>query len=180
MLVGLLRMSEFSGPYQAFWQPFDCRLIGVRVEKSTQGNYHPCLLCWTAAAAVWKNRAKRRRRMRMLHLALKILQGFFIFLFWLLLLFFSRKNSWKTINRKMHCVWKWLKISHFHFNIDLSGNTVWQLQIFKKLAQIGTFLEFLMNFCPLYLNVNVARFARNVEWDFLCVFQILCLWFVLL
>ena len=134
MLLGLLRMSEFSGPYQAFWQPFDCRLIGVRVEKSTQGNYHPCL-CWTAAA-VWKNRAKRRRRMRMLHLALKILQGFFIFLFWLLLLFFSRKNSWKTINREMHSVWKSYKMSQFNFSIltfstnfcpienDQFGNTV--------------------------------------------------------
>ena len=155
MLVGLLRMSEFSGPYQAFWQPFDCRLIGVRVEKSTQGNYHPCLLCWTAAAAVWKNRAKRRRRMRMLHLALKILQGFFIFLFWLLLLFFSRKNSWKTINRKMHCVWKSSKMSHLNFwsmvfstnfcqiKIDLSGNTVWlQVSGFQKFAKLTNFWHF--------------------------------------
>ena len=24
-------------------------------------------------------------------------------------------------------------------------------------------------------NVNVARFARNVEWDFFCDFQTLCL-----
>ena len=149
MLVGLLRMSEFSGPYQAFWQPFDCRLIGVRVEKSTQGNYHPCLLCWTAAAAVWKNRAKRRRRMRMLHLALKILQGFFIFLFWLLLLFFSRKNSWKTINRFfLHSAWKWLKISHFwHFQpifilILACLVTLFDCFRFQKLAKLERFWHF--------------------------------------
>ena len=29
-----------------------------------------------------------------------------------------------------------------------------------------------MNFCP--LNLNVARFARNVEWDFFCDFQTAC------
>ena len=36
-------------------------------------------------------------------------------------------------------------------NIDLSGNTVWPQAIFDKMST---------------QNVNVARFARNVEWDF--------------
>ena len=35
------------------------------------------------------------------------------------------------------------------------------------------FLAFLINFCPLK-NVHVARFARNVEWDFFCDFQTPC------
>ena len=42
-----------------------------------------------------------------------------------------------------------------------------KLQVFINLP----FLAFLMNFCPLY--VNVARFARNVECDFLGDFQTL-------
>ena len=41
---------------------------------------------------------------------------------------------------------------------DLSGNTVWlQISVFQKLAKLTT------------QNVNVARFAHNVEWDFFCV-----------
>ena len=43
---------------------------------------------------------------------------------------------------------------------------------FSKTRQNGTFLAFLINLCPLK-NVNVARFARNVEWDFFCDFQTL-------
>ena len=48
--------------------------------------------------------------------------------------------------------------------IDLSGNTVWvQATCFLKLAKVEPFLAFL-----------IARFARNVEWDFFCAFQPLC------
>ena len=43
---------------------------------------------------------------------------------------------------------------------DLSGNTVWlQISVFQKLAKLTT------------QNVNVARFAHNVEWDFVYDFQ---------
>ena len=50
---------------------------------------------------------------------------------------------------------------------DLSGNTVWpQASGFQKLAKMDHFWAFI-------INVNVARFARNVEWDFFCDFQTL-------
>ena len=65
-----------------------------------------------------------------------------------------------------HNVWKSPKMSHFEFftnfcpiEIDLSGNTV-----FWKIPKIDHFL----------MNVNVARFARNVEWDYFCDFQTAC------
>ena len=57
------------------------------------------------------------------------------------------------------------------FKTDLSGNTVWpQASVFQKLAKIGPFLA-LFNELLSTQNVNVARFARNVEWDFFCDFQ---------
>ena len=49
-----------------------------------------------------------------------------------------------------------------------------KLQIFK-MNHFGTFSDILFT-----QNVNVARFARNVEWDFLCNFESLCLCFVFL
>ena len=53
---------------------------------------------------------------------------------------------------------------------DLSGNTFWpQASGFQKLDH-GPFLAFLINFCSIQ-TVNVARFARNVEWYFFCDFQ---------
>ena len=50
------------------------------------------------------------------------------------------------------------------FKIDLSGNTV-----FKKLTIFAIFHELLST-----QNVNVARFARKVECDFICDFQTPC------
>ena len=47
-----------------------------------------------------------------------------------------------------------------------------KLQVFKKPAKLtifGIIYALLSN-----QNVNVARFARNVEWDFFCDFQTLC------
>ena len=47
------------------------------------------------------------------------------------------------------------------------------MQVLKnspKFSIFGIFNEFLST-----QNVNVARFARNVEWDFLCDFQTLCI-----
>ena len=59
-----------------------------------------------------------------------------------------------------------------HFKIDLSGNTVWPqttgIQNSPKWTIFGIFNEL----C-LLLNVKVARFARNVQWDFFCNFQAL-------
>ena len=56
--------------------------------------------------------------------------------------------------------------------IDLSGNTVWpQASRFKKLSIFGIFNRLLST-----QNVNVVRFAHNVEWDFFCDFQTPCNW----
>ena len=79
-------------------------------------------------------------------------------------------------------VWKLLKMSYLNFRIlafstnfcpiisDLFGNTVWpQTSGFQKLTKLTIFgisYELLST-----QNVNVARFARNVEWDFFCDFQ---------
>ena len=58
--------------------------------------------------------------------------------------------------------------------IDLSGNTVWpqssDFQKHAKLTIFGIFNELLST-----QNVNIARFARNVEWDILSDFQTMCL-----
>ena len=55
---------------------------------------------------------------------------------------------------------------------DLSGNTVWpQASGFQKLAKMNDFWHFQLMFTQ---NVNVARLARNVEWDIFCDFQTLC------
>ena len=57
--------------------------------------------------------------------------------------------------------------------LDLSGKTVWlQASGFQKLAKIDYFG--LLNKLLSAQNVNVARFARNVEWDFFCDFHTLC------
>ena len=57
---------------------------------------------------------------------------------------------------------------------DLSGNTVWpQTSSFQKSSKWTIFCIF--NELFFTQNVYLARFARNVEWDFLCDFQTLCL-----
>ena len=83
-----------------------------------------------------------------------------------------------------HSVWKSPIMSHLNFLIlafstnfypittDLSGNTVWpQTSGFKKLTKLTIFG--ISNERLSTQNVNVARFARNVEWDFFCDFQTL-------
>ena len=83
----------------------------------------------------------------------------------------------------MHCVWKLLKISHLNLWIlafytifcpiksNLSGNTVWpQASDFQD-----QFLTFLINFY-LLKNVNIARSARNVEWEFLWFSNMVYIW----
>ena len=61
----------------------------------------------------------------------------------------------------------------FLIKTDLSGTLFdRKLQFFKNSPKWTIFLAFLINFCP--LKVNVARFARNVEWDFFCDFQTPC------
>ena len=56
---------------------------------------------------------------------------------------------------------------------DLSGSAVWpQASAFEKLAKLTIFGIF--NKLLSTQNVNVARFARNVECDFFCDFQTLC------
>ena len=68
------------------------------------------------------------------------------------------------IQQQAHSVWKSPKVSHLIFSIFvLSGNTVWpQASGFQKRPFFGIFNELLAS-----QNVNVARFARDVEWDFL-------------
>ena len=65
---------------------------------------------------------------------------------------------WKA-RKKGHSGWKSSKMSHFKKS--------------PKLTIFWRFYEFLSN-----QNVNIARFARNVEWDFFCNFQ--TLWKVLI
>ena len=53
-----------------------------------------------------------------------------------------------------------------------------KLQVFQnspKLTIFGIFTELLST-----QNVNVARFARNFQWDFFCDFQTLCVWLMCL
>ena len=57
---------------------------------------------------------------------------------------------------------------------DLSGNSVRPQALFSKPRQIGQFLAF-SNELLSTQNVNVARFARNVEWNFFCDFQTPCI-----
>ena len=71
---------------------------------------------------------------------------------------------------------KLLKMQNLNFcpiKTDMSGNTVWpQASGFQKLAKMD---HFELTFVP--QNVNVARFARNVEWDFFCDFQTPCVFY---
>ena len=60
---------------------------------------------------------------------------------------------------------------HLFYKIDLSGNTVWlQAPGFKKTRQIEPYLT-LFKWIFVHSYVNVARFARDVEWDFNCYFK---------
>ena len=92
---------------------------------------------------------------------------------------------WNVFNC-IHSVWKSPKMSHFSisilafstnfcpFKIDLSGNTVWpQALDFQKFAKMHHFWPFFNEVLSIQ-NVGIARFARNVEWDFFCDFQTLC------
>ena len=73
--------------------------------------------------------------------------------------------------------WYVTNLSKFFSKINsrayVSGNTVWQQALdFQKLAELTIFsiLKYILS----TQNVSVARFARNVEWDFFCDFQPLC------
>ena len=108
-----------------------------------------------------------------------------------LILFFKDPNKNLNILRysrkvkffhNFHIVWKSLKMSHLNFKIlafstnfctfksDLSGNTNWpKVEVFKdspKLTIFGIFCILLFT-----QNVNIARFARNVEWNSFLDFQ---------
>ena len=77
----------------------------------------------------------------------------------------------------IHIVWKLLKMSHLNswiltfpanfcpIKINLSGNTVWP-QNSPEWIIFNLFLSTQI--------VNVARFARNLEWYFFCDFQTPC------
>ena len=74
-----------------------------------------------------------------------------------------------------HVVWKLPKMSHFIFCILLKLICLVTLFAFTlRLFKIVDFFGFLNEFLSTE-NVNVARFARNDEWAFLCDFQTLCL-----
>ena len=67
-------------------------------------------------------------------------------------------NSGKRKNKKPKYHFTWTHC------LKITENVAFE---FSKTRQNGTFLAFLINLCP-FKNVNVARFARNVEWDFFC------------
>ena len=89
---------------------------------------------------------------------------------------FSRPKQVKMLRlakiMPTHIVWKnTLSVSfefwHFPSIFVLLKLTVWQHVFgFQKFALLAIF-------CIFNGNVNVARFARNVEWDFFCDFQTL-------
>ena len=58
--------------------------------------------------------------------------------------------------KNLHIVGKLLRMSHWNF---MSGNIVFQKLV--KMHHFGIFYELLST-----QNVNIARFARNVEWGF--------------
>ena len=86
--------------------------------------------------------------------------------------------------KKLHIVLKITQKAHLNFWIlvfstnfcpiknYLSGNTIWPQALgFQKLAKLTVFA--ILNELLSIQNVNVARFARNVECDFLGDFQTL-------
>ena len=83
------------------------------------------------------------------------------------------------MTNNLHSVWKSPKMSHLRFSIFVLLKLTYlvtlfdrKLQVFKnspKLTIFGIFNELLST-----QNVNVARFARNVECDFFGDFQTLC------
>ncbi len=90
----------------------------------------------------------------------------------------------RTTKRKPSTIYS---VSHLNFSIlafstnfwpfktDLSGNSVWPQALgFQKLAKLEHFWHFFNELLSTQ-KVNVARFARNVEWDYFCDFQTLWL-----
>ena len=79
------------------------------------------------------------------------------------------------IKNVVHIVWKFWHFPTIIVFLKLNSLVTLfdrKLQIFKKspkLTIFGLFNELLFT-----QNVNVARFVRNVEWDFFCDFQTLC------
>ena len=73
--------------------------------------------------------------------------------------------------KQCHIVWKLLKMSHFQFwhflPIFVLLKLTYLVTLFDQKLQVFKNL-------PKWTNVNVARFARNVEWDFFCDFQTPC------
>ena len=65
----------------------------------------------------------------------------------------------------LKCLLHIAKLLIFSLLIQCKAN-----KTFKKMK----FWHFQINFSMSIQNVNVARFARNVEWDFFCDFQTLC------
>ena len=89
-------------------------------------------------------------------------------------------SSTTVFQNHSKCLIEFFKFGIFHqldqLENNLSGNTVWPqatiLQKVAKLTIIGIFDELLSP-----QNVNVARFARYIEWDVFCDFQTLwALW----
>ena len=74
----------------------------------------------------------------------------------------TKKRSFTLLENYWKCL-IWIPKTTNFCPLDLSGNTVCSKTIF------GFFDELLY-----VQNINVARFARNVEWDFFCNFETLC------
>ena len=84
----------------------------------------------------------------------------------------KKSNSFTVLENYSKCrIWPFLILA-FSTNfcpieIDLSGNTVWpQASGSQKLAIFDIFNEMLST-----QNVNIARFDRNIKWDFFLNFQ---------
>ena len=72
----------------------------------------------------------------------------------------------------IHIVWKSPKMSHLNFlNYSISNNFLFYLVTLFDLKLVKLIIFGLFNELLSTQNVNVARFARNVEWDFFYNFQ---------
>ena len=95
----------------------------------------------------------------------------------------TSKKSWKTTSHSLkinqnHNVWKSAQMSHFQFLhfpptfvlLKLTSLVIlfdYKLQLFKNSSSWPFFSN-----SNEFLSVNVARFARSVEWDFYVTFNL--------
>ena len=144
-----------------FWAGFSCQMVFLRYQHLLEEEVHKKLHLGTLSVGLLK--------CLLWDFSMKFFCCFFHFWFWFWSLHY--------LNRKVHIVWKLLKMSHLNYQILAFSTKVTclvtlfdrKLQIFKNSPKWTTFGIF--NLLLSIQNASIARFARNVEWDFFCDFQ---------